>query len=178
MSVPRGNLKIVCALAIGALLGAAFVTALGNKVRSVEAAQGFVEIESFDHIGFIVEDRDAVIELWSKLFGLGPWRTIEPAQGPMAKMAWVRVGGTQFELLEPRKESKSHWSDHLEKHGDGIHHVCVLSDTPEADIEHLVTVEGAEVIASSRGFAYVKTEGYGNLILEIMHRSSSALNSY
>ena len=159
---------------IGAIIGAVAVATVGDILRSAAATDGVLKLESFDHIGFVVEDRDAVIELWSKLFGLGPWRTIEPTEGPMKKMAWVRVGPTQFELLEPRMEVKSHWSNHLEKHGEGIHHMSVLSDTAEADIERLVAA-GAKHVA---GTPYLNTQGYGDLILEVMPRSASALNSY
>lgn len=178
MVTRRGFLKMTGAAVVGAIIGAFVAATVGESLRSEAAVEGVLKLESFDHIGFVVEDRDAVIELWSKLFGLGPWRTIEPTQGPMRKMAWVRIGSTQFELLEPRMEVKSHWSDHLEKHGDGIHHVCVLSDTVEADVERLVAVEGAEVVVASPGFAYVKTKGYGDLILEVLHTSSSATLSY
>ncbi|MCH7909475.1 MAG: VOC family protein [Candidatus Hydrogenedentes bacterium] len=179
MVTRRGFLKTTGAALLGALVGAIVASTVGESLRSAAAAQeGVLKLESFDHIGFVVKDRDAVIELWSSLFGLGPWRTVEPAQGAMAKMAWVKVGSTQFELLEPRMEVKSHWSDHLEKHGDGIHHICVLSDTVEADVERLVAVEGAEVVVASPGFAYVKTAGHGDFILEVLHTRSSALNSY
>jgi len=177
MVIRKGFLKTAGAAVVGAIIGAIITAIVGDSLRSAAAADGVLKLESFDHIGFVVEDRDAVIELWSKLFGLGPWRTVEPAQGAMAKMAWVKVGPTQFELLEPRMELKSHWSDHLEKHGDGIHHICVLSDTVEADVERLVAA-GAELVVASPGFAYVKTEGYGDFILEVLHTRSSALNSY
>ncbi len=170
----RSFLKTAGTAAIGAIIGAVIATTAGDSLRSAAAADGVLKLESLDHIGFIVEDRDAVIELWSKLFGLGPWRTIEPTEGPMVKMAWVRVGPTQFELLEPRMEPKSHWSEHLEKHGEGIHHISVLSDTAQAHIERLVAA-GAKY---EPGTPYLKTEGYGDLILEVMPRSASALNFY
>mgnify|MGYP001298716481 CR=1 FL=1 len=173
-----GFYTLTGAMAFGAFLGAFAVTALTDYKEAIAAEKkGIVEIESFDHIGFVVEDSDAVVELWTELFGLGPWRRVYPEQGPMRKMSWVRIGGTQFELLEPN-ETKSHWSDHLAKHGDGIHHVCMLTDTVESDVEHLTALENTEVIASSPGFAYVKTEGVGNIILEVLATRASATNSY
>ena len=178
MVTRRGFLKTTGAAVVGAIIGAFVAATVGESLPSAAAADGALKLESFDHIGFIVKDRDAVIASWSSLFGLGPWRTVEPTEGPMKKMAWVKVGPTQFELLEPRMEVKSHWSDHLEKHGDGIHHICVLSDAVEADVERLVAVEGAEVLVASPGFAYVKTEGYGDFILEVLHTRSSAATTY
>lgn len=174
----RGFLKTAGAAIVGVIVGAIIASTVGDSLRSEAAADAVLKLESFDHIGFVVADRDAVIELWSPLFGLGPWRKVDPPQGPMAKMAWVKVGSTQFELLEPRMEVKSHWSDHLEKHGDGIHHICVLSDDVEADVEHLVAVEGADLLIGSPGFAYVKTEGYGDFILEVLDKRASAAASY
>lgn len=177
MVTRRGFLKTLGAALMGAIIGATVTATVGDNLRNAAAAQNAaLKIEVVDHIGFIVKDRDAVIESWSSLFGLGPWKTVEPGAGPMRKMAWVKVGPTQFELLEPSEE-KSHWSDHLKAHGDGIHHVCTLSDDVEADVERLVA-GGAEFVIGSGGFAYVKTTGYGDLILEVLDRRASAAATY
>ena len=76
MVTRRGFLKMTGAAVVGAIIGAFVAATVGESLRSEAAVEGVLKLESFDHIGFVVEDRDAVIELWSKLFGLGPWRTI------------------------------------------------------------------------------------------------------
>lgn len=130
-----------------------------------------LKLEKFHHIGVIVKDRDAVIEQWSSLFGLGRWNKIDPPGGPMKKMAFVKAGGTLFELLEPTEE-KSLWRDFLETNGEGLHHVCIASEDVDGDVESLVA-KGAEVMVHQPGaFAYVKTKGYGDLILEVMKKPS------
>lgn len=174
MAGRRSFLRTMVTVTIGAIIGAVAVVTVGDNLRSASAADGVLELEAFDHIGFVVEDRDAVIELWSKLFGLGPWYTTEPTEGPMEKMAWVRVGATQFELLQPRMDVKSHWSDHFEKHGEGIHHVSVLADNAGDAMKRLVAA-GAKY---EPGTPYLNTEGHGDLILEVMPPGASALNRY
>lgn len=45
----------------------------------------------------------------------------QPAPLASCKLAFLELGNIQLELIEPNAE-KSTWRDHLEKHGEGLHH--------------------------------------------------------
>jgi methylmalonyl-CoA/ethylmalonyl-CoA epimerase len=87
-------------------------------------------------IGIVVRDLDAAVaRYWSDL-GIGPWRifTIDPANTPgmtlrgrpvehAFRAALAMVGATQLELIEPG-EGPSLYAEHLDEHGEGVHHVA------------------------------------------------------
>lgn len=127
------------------------------------------KLESFEHIGFVVKDNDATIESWTSFFGLGPWKTFDPPGGPIKKMAFVKVGGTQFELLQPSDE-KSLWSDFLETNGEGLHHLCTTTEDVDAEVARLVALGGEVMVSTPGAFAYVKTKEHGGLILELLKK--------
>jgi hypothetical protein len=51
-------------------------------------------------------------------------------------MAFVDLGQVELELIQPL-EGKSIWSDFLEKHGEGIHHIRFNTPDHEPVIEYL-----------------------------------------
>jgi methylmalonyl-CoA/ethylmalonyl-CoA epimerase len=102
-------------------------------------------------IGAVVKDLDRSIKVLSDVFGIGPFSRIDdwPPDRPdyqlyyrgepgkfTARMAFVDLGQVELELIQPL-EGKSIWSDFLEEHGEGIHHIRF--NTPDHDpvIEYL-----------------------------------------
>jgi len=87
-------------------------------------------IRGVDHIGIAV----ASIEEGRKLYeamGLSVEAIEEvPAEG--VRVAFIPVGGTRIELLEPTSPD-SPIAKFLARRGPGIHHVCLASDGLEAD---------------------------------------------
>ena len=123
-----------------------------------------VKLDSFDHIGHVVKDRDATMESWTKLFGV-EWRRV--VDSGALKMATGALGSVDVELLEPT-EDKSLWAVFLKTHGEGLHHVCARVADVDAAVAKLVE-EGGEVMISSPGaMAYVNIGGPGSVILELL----------
>lgn len=103
-------------------------------------------------IGAVVRDLDKSIEILSEVFGIGPFSRIDdwpPPERPdyalyyygepaefTARMAFVDLGPVELELIQPL-EGKSIWSDYLEKHGAGIHHIRFNTSDHQAVIEYL-----------------------------------------
>ena len=46
----------------------------------------------------------------------------QPAPEAASKLAFFELGNIQLELIEPN-EAPSTWREHLEKHGEGMHHL-------------------------------------------------------
>jgi hypothetical protein len=88
-------------------------------------------------IGVVVADLDGTLKVLSEAFGIVPVRTLywPPADRPdferfyygqaadfTCRLAFVRLGGIELEIIQPL-EGKSIWSDFLDQHGEGIHHI-------------------------------------------------------
>ena len=122
-----------------------------------------VKLDSFNHIGIVVKDRDATAESWSSLLGIGPWTM---ANGAANKRARATLGPVQFQLLEPVVE-KTLWADFLNNQGEGLHHIAAYVDDVDAAARKL-EAEGSKIIFLSPGReAYVEIGGPCSVILEL-----------
>ena len=97
-------------------------------------------------IAIVVRDLDARVRVWSELLGLEPTKIL--TTGPVeethtvyrgastpgrVRVALFDLGGCHIELLEPIG-GPTVWSDHLDEHGEGLHHVGFLVDSMEAGV--------------------------------------------
>ena len=95
------------------------------------------------HIGIVVRDIEKRVKYFSEKLGI-PFTisTMEHSGSlhgePMnykAKIAFAKVGSLTLELLQT-VEGKTVFEEFLNKHGEGIHHISVLSKEPlDAEIE-------------------------------------------
>ena len=115
---------------------------------------------SIHHIGVVVEDIDKTMEFLSSIWGLGPWQTFEYVQGKEGllagepfrlKVAFVKVGPTQFELLQP-VEGNSVWAQFLKTNGEGVHHVAFMVPNWDEMVSHVLG-HGGRMIAGGRAEA-------------------------
>jgi methylmalonyl-CoA/ethylmalonyl-CoA epimerase len=134
-----------------------------------------LKLESIDQIGVVVRDIDKVIESWSKLLGIGPWNSTEmettDRAGRKAKtrLAFANIGPLQIELIQS-VEGKTFYTDFLEKHGEGIHHLCVRVDDLDATTANLGK-KGVKLLFGRRGrFAYMDTVNPGGVMFEFSQR--------
>lgn len=111
----------------------------------------------------IVRDLDAAVRRWHEQLGIGPWTGYRLGPPRLREMlyhgtdvefsfrhalAWQ--GDLQFELIEPL-DGPSIFTDHLERHGEGMHHVGkYVPDHPAAVAEALAA--GFTPLQSARGF--------------------------
>lgn len=107
-----------------------------------------IEIPELSQVAFVVEDLDDGMDRFGSILGIGPWEVYrfeppalsdrtyrgEPHEYSMA-LAIARIGETMVELIEPLGGS-SLYTDHLEEHGEGLHHVaCFAFDDPYGVVE-------------------------------------------
>ncbi|WP_139993780.1 VOC family protein [Paenibacillus paridis] len=91
-------------------------------------------------IGLLVNDIDEVSQAYADFFGVEKpawfWTdTVDKAQTEYkgessvarAKLAFFDMGSLQLELIEP-DEHPSTWREHLDKHGEGPHHIAFVVD--------------------------------------------------
>ncbi|RLB00092.1 MAG: methylmalonyl-CoA epimerase [Deltaproteobacteria bacterium] len=80
------------------------------------------EIKRMDHIGIVVPDRDAAVELFRRLLMIEPSYR-EVVETSKVELIFFELGEVQIELLVPLC-SDSEMSAFLEQTGGGLHHIC------------------------------------------------------
>ncbi len=95
-------------------------------------------IEKIDHIGIVVKDLDRAIKVYSEALGLKV-KMIEVLEEYQVKMAFLPVGETLVELIEPTGPGVA--QHFLEEHGEGLHHICYRV----ADIDRALEAIGQKV---------------------------------
>jgi len=124
-------------------------------------------------VGLVVKNLDATVKNY-EAYGIGPWEvhtlnekkirdmTVHGERRDFAmRVAFAKIGEVEWELIQPL-DDQSVYSEFLEKHGDGLHHVAM--DVENFD-ETLAFCQGRgiEVIQGGMagkdfGFAYLGTE--------------------
>lgn len=93
---------------------------------------GAISVSTPHHIGVVVKDIDETTKFLSSMFGIGPWDISEVAitkdelimgEPFRLKIAFTKLGEMSLELLQSL-EGKTVWSEFLETHGEGVHHIC------------------------------------------------------
>jgi methylmalonyl-CoA/ethylmalonyl-CoA epimerase len=103
------------------------------------------QFAKFLQIGIIVEDIEATKKRYEEVYGIGPWHTIEFGPKMFPKMlvngkpgmhemknAFCQIYGFELELIQPISESP--YSVWLREHGQGIHHIAVITRDKFADV--------------------------------------------
>ncbi len=142
------------------------------------------------HTGFVVRDVERSARALSNSLGIGPWNvwTIVPAESTVHgkpapfsfKVALTTVGGGTYELVSPHT-GPSVFDEHLEKHGDGFHHTCLVYPTMEAvrAAKAELLREGREMIQDASAgdvfdFGYFIFPEIGSLV-ELLYLDASKL---
>ena len=86
-----------------------------------------------DHIGIAVRSLEAT-KIY-ELLGLSVQHT-EVVETQRVRTAFLSVGDSNLELLEPTSP-ESPIARFIEKHGEGIHHICLRVDDIEAHLARL-----------------------------------------
>lgn len=99
-------------------------------------------IKGLYHVGVVVKSIDATLETLRNAVGAveigAEGRKSFPRIGQTS--ALVRIGDFTLELMEPYGDVKGTVSKFLEKRGEGLHHISLLSDDLDGDDEHLKSV--------------------------------------
>lgn len=100
---------------------------------------------AIDQLGYLVDDIEAAMEYWTTVLGAGPFfytRRDEPRpvtyRGETSAItnstALGYAGRTQIELLEQHCRTPSAYTEFLDAHGPGLHHVARFTATYDDDL--------------------------------------------
>ncbi|MBT8210806.1 MAG: methylmalonyl-CoA epimerase [Eudoraea sp.] len=121
-------------------------------------------MRKIEHIGIAVKDLQASNELFSKLFGEGPYKE-EEVESEGVKTSFFAAGPNKIELLEGTRPD-SPISKYIEKKGEGIHHIAFDVEDIYAEIERLKG-EGFIVLNET------PKKGADNKLIAFLHPKSS-----
>ena len=126
------------------------------------------------HIGVIVKDMEDALNVYTDILGLDPpeYQMDLPELG--FKNAMLRIGDFGIELMETTStDPKNEFIRFLDRHGEGVYHVCVIVDDIEAQIKSL-RAKGAEVLevppsqTIGQKRAFVKRRSAKGVLIEMM----------
>jgi catechol 2,3-dioxygenase-like lactoylglutathione lyase family enzyme len=132
-------------------------------------------------VGVVVRDLERAVAFYEAL-GVGPFEegpsahTLErriygqPVEDAQVKGLIAQMGNIEFELLQPVTDNTIQ-AEFLEKHGEGVVHICGFTDDLDRDIAKMEEA-GYPVISyglldDGGKFAYFDTREVGGLVLEL-----------
>ena len=135
----------------------------------------------FAQVGFVVNDIDEVRKQYALLFDCaepsadicGDYSVMqtkvfgEPAPEANCRLAFFDLTpGVQLELIEPNM-APSVWRDHLNKYGEGIHHIAFQVETGTSDEVIRQLTDEFEAVVEQRG---IYGDGSGQYIYLSLHK--------
>ena len=124
-----------------------------------------------DHIGIAANSIEESIGLYRDLLGL-EFGGIEEIADQKVKAAFLKVGGTNIELLEPTSPD-SPIAGFLEKKGGGIHHIAIRVVGIEALIDKLKAAgvrmidEKPRIGAHNKKIAFIHPKSTNGVLVEL-----------
>jgi len=128
-------------------------------------------IVGLEHIGIAVNSIDQALTLYEQLLGLKLEKTMKSSQHKI-KAAFLKVGETEVELLEPLDKESPIWK-FLKKRGQGIHHVAFRVENIEKMLEQLkrqgviMIDEKPRAGIRSGKIAFLHPKSTGNVLIEL-----------
>ncbi|MBZ5640890.1 MAG: methylmalonyl-CoA epimerase [Acidobacteriia bacterium] len=131
-----------------------------------------------DHVGIAVRSLEDRLRFWSGALGLEV-EGIETIESEGVRVAFLRAGEARLELIEPLRED-SPIGRHLDRRGEGIHHLTLEADDLDAAVKGAVR-GGAEVLgggarpgAGGREVAFLHPRSCGGVLVEVASASRPA----
>ena len=142
------------------------------------------------HTCFLVRDLEGTAQRMADALGIGPWNlwTITPAEcrvrgqvSPFSfRVALATVGGGTYELVTPHG-SRSVFDEHLEQHGEGFHHTCLVYPSLKAvrDAKAELRRQGREAVVEVSGgemfeFGYFRFPEIGSFV-EVLYLDAAKM---
>jgi methylmalonyl-CoA/ethylmalonyl-CoA epimerase len=130
-------------------------------------------IKQISHLGVAVKDLQEGRDFYRLVFGVESSEPVEGGGGTV-KASLIHLDNAVVELLEPVGDAGV-IAKFLEKHGEGIHHVCYGVDDIGAEIE-LLRAKGIEILGEPRPGAeglsvFLHPRGTHGVLVELVQKS-------
>ncbi|HLI91474.1 MAG TPA: methylmalonyl-CoA epimerase [Ktedonobacteraceae bacterium] len=132
--------------------------------------------ERIDHIAIIVRNIEQALSFYRDTLGLVPGE-IKEVPSEQIRIAFLPLGGpggSEIELIEPTASASS-LAKFLEKHGEGLHHLCLEVDDIDAALREMQE-KGAPVldkqprVAAEGRAIFIHPRGANGVLLELLEK--------
>jgi methylmalonyl-CoA/ethylmalonyl-CoA epimerase len=128
-------------------------------------------VGKIEHIGIAVKDLDAANEVYTKLLGVGPYKS-EGVESEGVMTSFFQTGVNKIELLAATN-SDSAIAKFIEKKGEGIHHIAFHVDDIYAEMDRLrnegfvLLNEEPKMGADNKLICFVHPKGTHGVLVEL-----------
>lgn len=135
-------------------------------------------IHGLDHLGIAVRSLEARLPFWADALSLEV-AGIETVESEGVKVAFLPVGRSRIELLEPISKD-SPVGRFVERHGEGIHHVTLVVDDIVAALTRLraakvdIVGQAPRDGAGGRRVAFLHPASTGGVLVELVEPGEHA----
>ncbi len=129
-----------------------------------------MRIQGIHHIAIAVSDIEAALTFWRDVLGLELER-IEEVPSQKARVAFMPVGGSEIELVEPTDEGTG-VAKFLQERGGGMHHLCLEVDDIVEALAHLKSkgvrlINETPIELEGRKMAFVHPKSANGVLVEL-----------
>jgi len=132
-------------------------------------------LKNIDHIGIAVNNLDERITYYTNVLGM-KLLNIEEVESEGVRVAFIDANNTHIELLEPLTNESAIYK-YLEKRGEGIHHIALLVENIEDEMERM-RKEGATLLsekpkngAGGAKVAFIHPKSSNGVLYELVERN-------
>ena len=124
-----------------------------------------------NHIAILVESVEAALPFWRDALGL-ELHQLEEVPAESARVAFFPTGESEIELVEPT-DPETGLGRYLQKHGGGIHHICLEVPDIEAMMQRLVAYDVVLINEAPRTrengtkYAFIHPKSTGGVLVEL-----------
>lgn len=137
-------------------------------------------IKKVDHIGIAVKSIEEALPFYTDVLGL-ELLGVEVVESEKVKVAFIKIGETKLELLQPTSD-ESAIAKHIEKRGEGIHHVALGVDSIQERIEEIkakgiaMINDKAKIGAGGAQVAFMHPKSTGRVLVELCEKRDKGSN--
>jgi methylmalonyl-CoA/ethylmalonyl-CoA epimerase len=131
-----------------------------------------MDVTRIDQVGIAVEDLDAALDLYARVFGILPVSR-EHVESDGVEEAMLDVGGVHLQLVQSTR-ADSPVDRFIARRGPGLHHLGIAVRDLDAALEHLRS-ERVELIdeqprpgGSGHRIAFVHPRSTGGILIELI----------
>ena len=129
-----------------------------------------------NHIAIAVKDIDASLALYGKIFGVSS-DDIQDIEDQAVRATLLRIGGSQLELIQATDPDGA-IARFIERHGEGLHHVCFEVDDLQGTLDRLADHEVELVDREPRqglsgSIAFLHPRSTGGVLIELVDQQGA-----
>jgi len=133
-----------------------------------------MRVEKIDHIGIAVKDLSSALKLYTDVLNLGI-KKVEEFQDLQVKVAFIPVGETMIELIQPTSE-RAPLAKRIHEQGEGIYHLAVKVENIDKALDEMkrmgIKMRDEKPRSGGMGsrIALSKPDSTNNVIIELVER--------